>query len=147
MTMNGRIRNCLQLAKEIAMRSTMTNRHGAVLFSGDTVWSLKSNEPCTKLYRHKPTPSLHAETNCLYSMESILYKQRKCKKKLQLLVVRVDKNGNLLQSMPCSHCCLHLKKQNVETIYFSCSNSLLCKIDIDSLLPRQSSGWRGFHRK
>lgn len=150
--MNKRLLHYLELAKKAASNSIMTNRHGAILFSQNIVISVKPNEQSTHLIANKKVPSLHSETNCLYSsLNKINEMKRKFgKMKLEMLVVRIDKYGGLMNSQPCLNCCIHLQKFGLQSIYYSLGNGLLCKMPIVSIVivqPELSSGWKGIERE
>ncbi len=62
--------------------------------------------------KYAPYPYLHAESHCI-----IGYGLDNCAG-LDILVVRVDANGDLAMSFPCPHCYELCKKVGISNIYY-----------------------------
>jgi len=65
---------------------------------------------------------IHAEIDALNKLYSLIRIQKCKKQKMDLLVIRVNKSGNLCESAPCYHCTQELAKAKVVSInklYFS----------------------------
>lgn len=65
----------------------------------------------------------HAEIDALKKMESLIRcKKIKNNKKMDLIVIRVRKNGDLAESAPCKHCTIQLtlnKMISINNLYYS----------------------------
>lgn len=66
----------------------------------------------------------HAETNVIKN------KNQNIK---NILIIRIDKIGNLLYSKPCFHCVTELKKTNIKNIIYSLDTNQLKKDKITEL--------------
>ncbi len=93
--------------------------------------------------------SIHAEMDALNKL-FILKKMRRVKKtKMDLVVIRINRNGKLCESAPCYHCTQELLKNNlivIDKLYYSTvyGNIICIKFDdwIKHGLPRISKGWK-----
>lgn len=101
-------------AIEIAKKSNMFNKHGAVLFYKNNIETIAFNEYDSK-YNTK-----HAEQECINKYKNKIRKYKKDKKKFNLLVIRLSTQNKLLNSKPCSECCRVLKESGIiNKIYYS----------------------------
>ena len=57
--------NVIDTAVNIALESNMTQKHGAVLFSGNTIYSKGFNSINRTIIGGCTYPAIHAEMNCL----------------------------------------------------------------------------------
>jgi len=90
----------LEIAKNIASKSNMKIKHGAVIFYRNTLIASGYN---TRNYKLSNTFSIHAEQNALNSF----FKQKKHKcgfDFFSLFVVRLSDTGVLMNSKPCFNC-------------------------------------------
>jgi len=93
--------------------------------------------------------SVHAEMDALKKL-FIMKKMRRVKKtKMDLVVIRINKNGKLCESAPCYHCTQELLKNNlivIDKLYYSTiyGNIVCIKFDdwITHGLPHISKGWK-----
>jgi hypothetical protein len=93
--------------------------------------------------------STHAEMDALQKLDNLI-RIKKCKKqKMDLVVIRVNKTGNLCESAPCYHCTKELAKSPVVTInklYFSRSNGTITCIKFSDWIKNEnlhiSKGWK-----
>jgi hypothetical protein len=93
--------------------------------------------------------STHAEMDALRKLDNLI-RVKKCKKqKMDLVVIRVNKVGNLCESAPCYHCTQELSKSQMVTInklYFSRNNRTITCIKFSDWLTNKnlhiSKGWR-----
>jgi hypothetical protein len=97
----------------------------------------------------------HAEMDALRKTHNLVKCNKiKKRKKMSLLILRVNRNGKLCDSAPCLHCTMQLlKSKNIifDKIYFSINNEkIVCIKFSDWLLnPSQhvTSGWRTLQKK
>ena len=64
----------------------------------------------------------HAEMNAIKQLAIQMCRVRVCRKTVDLIVIRVNKNGQLTMSQPCYHCAKELvknKKIKIRHLYFS----------------------------
>ena len=93
--------------------------------------------------------STHAEMDALRKLDN-LFRIQKCKKqKMDLVVIRVNKSGNLCESAPCYHCTKELAKSSVVIInklYFSRFDGTISCIKFSDWLKNDdfhvSKGWK-----
>lgn len=97
----------LQPAIRAAKRSTMTQKHGAALYNGNKLVATGCN-----LFIQRGIRSIHAE-------ENVLRKIPKGCNNLSLVVVRVNKSGELLNSRPCGKCRRLIVLNRVKKVYHS----------------------------
>lgn len=103
---------------------------------------------------HKPLYSnnkikTHAEMDALNKVKGLI----KCKKiknnKMNLVVIRVNKIGNLCESAPCFHCTKELSKNNyvqIDKLYYSRSDGSITCIKFNDWVnygtSHISKGWK-----
>lgn len=78
----------------------------------------------------------HAEVNLLSSVSKFIKNENK-NKKIDILVVRLNKEGTLSNSKPCLHCVIHMKKyysNNIRYIYYSNSHGEINRNSLNELL-------------
>lgn len=69
----------------------------------------------------------HAEIDALRAYFNI--KHIKKEKKINFIVIRINKNGKLCESSPCVDCCLKLKSHiNINNIFYSTKDEKIIKI-------------------
>lgn len=120
------IDNIVKIAIKEAEKSNFKHRHGCVIFKGSKIISSGYNElrHCWKLdnkYK-KWKNSLHAEQKTIIFSETSL-------KRCSLLVVRINKNGQLVNSQPCRICMGLIKDVGISKIYYSDKDGNIQKID------------------
>ena len=77
----------------------------------------------------------------------VISNYRAFQKKLKIIVIRTDKEGNLRDSKPCSHCLDNLKIFGIRSVYYSTNEGTMEKVkteDIngDHISGRQNSYYR-----
>lgn len=113
---NKRRREYLQIAGEIALKSSMRSKHGAVLVKNGEIIAEGYNYDYNQDTYHGHY-SVHAEVNVLL--------QARNKKILDLsdtdlYVVRVSKaTGNFMLSKPCKNCTRMSIKYGIRCVYYS----------------------------
>jgi len=93
--------------------------------------------------------STHAEMNALKKLDNLI-RVKKCKKqKMDLVVIRINKSGNLCESAPCHHCTKELENTKVVTInklYFSRSDGTISCIKFSEWIKNEqfhiTKGWK-----
>lgn len=93
--------------------------------------------------------STHAEMHALQKLNNLI-RIKKCKKqKMDLVVIRVNKSGNLCESAPCYHCTKELSKSptvSINKLYFSRSNGTITCIKFSDWIKNDnlhiSKGWK-----
>ena len=84
------------------------------------------------------------------AMEKATLKQknRKSRKKQDLIVLRINKSGSLCESAPCYHCTKELNENPnilIDTLYFSRSDGTISSIKFTDWLKKEhtvSKGWK-----
>ncbi|AYV85889.1 MAG: cytidine and deoxycytidylate deaminase [Solivirus sp.] len=109
------INRLFRILSRLAALSVHNSKHAAILFSGKSIFSTGYNrfdrgklQSCTQSY------STHAEIDALYKSRKISKRKR-----IYLIVVRLNKNGNFINSKPCNSCIHALKRSNITRIYYT----------------------------
>lgn len=150
-------------------KSNMTQKHAAMIMIGGKKISLGYNHDRTTMNK-KPILSYHAEVhalanyinqNKLNSLKNYINDTEKClsfrknkntihhgspknfkcfDKKIKLIVIRIDKEGNLKNSKPCNNCLHIMKLFGVKAVYYSDEEGNINKSKINSISNDHSSG-------
>lgn len=143
---SSKFNNLLSIAVEQAHLSTLPFKHGAILFAGSTVYSRAFNCDNRNYTNGTFFPTLHAEVNCIIKSVLNTPKARKCRKKFQLMVVRINNNG-IVDSRPCD-CCLHFAKKYpaIKNVVFSTENGKLKSLRLGGSTTKHYSNFysKGF---
>lgn len=113
--MNKRHQLFLQEAGEIALKSNMQQKHGAVVVYKNKIIASGYNERCDYMYENY---SIHAEVAAI----SKLFHNKKLLELCDIYVVRVagaEFDNCLKNSKPCKSCSNFIKKHNLKNIYYS----------------------------
>jgi hypothetical protein len=93
--------------------------------------------------------STHAEMDALKKLTGLIRVQKCKKQKMDLVVIRINKSGNLCESAPCYHCTKELEKNKIVTInklYFSRSDGTITCIKFSEWIKNDhqhiSKGWK-----
>jgi hypothetical protein len=97
----------------------------------------------------------HAEVMAILNIENCIRCKRTKHKHMDLVVIRVDKSGNLRESAPCHHCTLELMRFSLITIsklYYSNSNGEIVCMKFSDWLSKDvvknlSSGYKHYQNK
>jgi deoxycytidylate deaminase len=99
-----------------AQKSNFHHRHGCVIFNGARVINVGFNEIryCSKLNKkyRKWINSFHAE------QKTILFAQAPVKR-CSLLIIRINKNNQLVNSKPCKMCQSLIADVGITKVYYS----------------------------
>lgn len=113
-------------------------------FSNVAVGQNSDRSPCSnnKIKTHAEIDALHKINNMIRN------KKIKRRNKLNLIVLRINKSGNLCESAPCYHCSQELMHQNIciDTLYFSTADGSIKSIKFTHWISRSdfhtSKGWK-----
>lgn len=93
--------------------------------------------------------STHAEMDALKKLYGLIRVQKCKKQKMDLVVIRVNKSGNLCESAPCYHCTKELEKTkvvNINRLYFSRADGSITCVKFSEWVKNEnlhiSKGWR-----
>lgn len=124
------------LAKTMAMKSNMTNKHGAVLINGGKICGYGYNHINydhinMPNYRYNTIASIHAEIDCLRSCIDFIKRK---KKRYIMVIVRISKDGDsFLYSKPCSLCLDMLRLFRVRKILYTEDDGSIRMVKISEL--------------
>lgn len=106
-----------RIAKKLAVKSDVKQKHGAVLVSGNKILGLGFNRSKTSIRRsNHPFSSIHSETDALGSalpsetVGSTMY------------IYRETRDGVLANSRPCIYCMKALKLAGVRKVCYTIEN-------------------------
>lgn len=93
---------------------------------------------CLDLSRKHPSLILKRIT------DKEFYETKLPKKKYTLIVIRIDKNGDLASSKPCKHCTEFMKNSKIikSVFYFDEQKNFKCEKIKDIQTNHKSNGWR-----
>ncbi len=107
----------LQEAAEIALKSNMQQKHGAVIVYKNKIIATGYNEICDYMNNNF---SIHAEVSAISKM----FYNKKLLEFCDIYVVRIAPpifDNCLKNSKPCKNCTNFIKKYNLRNIYYSTS--------------------------
>ncbi len=112
--MNSKV---VDLAIEAAKNSVHRHRIGAVIFKKKTIISVAYNKPfafASNLHpKYQSYPgSIHAEVSAIISAKTDL-------KNCEMLIVRINKKGELRLSRPCNYCMSYIIDVGIKKITYS----------------------------
>ncbi len=84
--------------------------------------------------------SIHAEVNCIKNI-------KKLRKKYRLLVLKFNKQGELVDSKPCSHCRETMIRKGFTDVYYSTNEGIIEKSKLKNLETRLSTSQKLFREK
>lgn len=117
--LSNRDRQMLDRAIEIAKQSTVKQKHGAVIYKAGRVLavgvnSIRNVHPTMEMARHNYTT--HAEAAAIRGLGSPTVH---IAENSTLYVVRVNRQGKPINSMPCSQCLGLLSTHKVKRVVYS----------------------------
>jgi deoxycytidylate deaminase len=103
-------------AVEAAMKSTHRVKMGAVIFKRNRIISVGYNHPLRGAKHLHPRyqkwkGSIHAEVDAILKARTDL---RRC----NIMVVRVNRFGEMRNSKPCEQCCLYIQAVGIKKICY-----------------------------
>ena len=133
------INDLILLAKE----SEVSNRHSAALVSNNTVYNYGVNSYTTKkINNRKIICCKHAEISVFHGIKQKDLK--KISRMLDLVVIRISKNGSLCNSMPCKNCIETLRKIGIKRIFYSDDNGNILVEDAKNITNNHVSAFNRF---
>ena len=95
----------------------------------------------------------HAEMDALNKIKNLLRCKKIKKNKMDLIVLRINKSGQLCESAPCFHCTKELSSNNIvqiDKLYFSRSDGTITCIKFSEWIKNGTShvskGWKWLQR-
>lgn len=85
--------------------------------------------------------SKHAEENVLYNFYKRNHRRKIITRKLVLVVIRINANGKMIDSKPCSHCLDMMKYYGVKKVIYSDTNGSLSTDTIKHMSCISSNGY------
>jgi len=135
------------LINNAAKNNDTDKKLSATLISGNKVMC----KPCTNIQKNKlfgcNICTLHAEANAIISYfgRSFYYNKNtnkvflpKKNNKLDLIVIRINKNNDLCNSRPCFNCLDMMKMVGIRKVYYSIDNNIICE-NVKDMVSIQSS--------
>ena len=100
-----------------AMNSNMASLHGAVLVHRGKIVGKGYNKYVFNSSNNKNTFSIHAE---VCAIENALLKIPLCEiKKCDLVIIRINRNGEFMNSFPCKNCQRYIESIGIKTTHYS----------------------------
>jgi len=122
------IANIVKIAKREALRSNDRHKIGAVIFGKKVIISKGHNckqrgaKSLLPIFQKRPK-SIHAEVAAILRAKQPLYR-------FNLLVVRVNRFGELRLAKPCDYCMAYLNYVGIKTIIYSTNTGKLERIKL-----------------
>ena len=118
-------------AIKASYHSTCEHKLAAILYKGGAVLRVVCNCSKTMGYRKRyffhGEPTRHAEMNAIHMIP------RDVLAKCSLVVVRVDRNGELKSAKPCKACALSLRDAGVKKVHYSSYSGEILKLHFNEL--------------
>lgn len=125
---NNKMNDQIEILKKVAQNSDMYYKHSACLLQGTKIFKIGFNKYFkTLVFDDKNVKlSIHAEIDVLYKLD-------KKYMGLDILIIRIGKNGLLRNSRPCNSCIDKLRAKGIRKAYYSNNNGdILCEF-IDTM--------------
>ena len=98
-----------------ALKSEMNFNHGSVLIYRGRIIGKGFNSYHDSNYKEEY--SLHAEISAINNALKKIHVNDL--KKCELVIIRINKNGDFLNSKPCDNCARIIKNYNIKKIFYS----------------------------
>jgi len=106
--------NAVERLRKAAMQSALNQKHAACLVYGEQITSVGVNKRFTVRLNDNVLPlTIHAEVDALSNLNP------KYLKGLDILVIRVNRAGQLVYSRPCNSCIDKLYRKGIRKAYYS----------------------------
>lgn len=134
--MDRRFEHILEPLKRMAMRSCLSQRHAACLFRGNHVYAygvnkyLQMNVPN---YKQAIPATVHAELDALFAIRA------KYAKGLDILIIRVNRKMELVNSRPCNMCIDKMRQKGIRRAYYSNDEGGIVYEYVDTMQKRCDS--------
>lgn len=131
-TLSNKKQNILEVLANEAKKSNMKSLHAAGLVKNGKLLE-KGHNSHRELIGGNAVNSTHAEI-------SVIHKLLKTQKKIDadLWVIRVTKEGELVNSEPCLSCIVALKKYNIKRVFYSDSEGDIICIKLNDIIIKDS---------
>lgn len=132
----------------IALKSSIEHKLAAVVIKGNKILSKPSNNTPFIMIKNINTGSLHAEVNAIvkyfgksfyFNKDTVYFPDNYKKKKIDLVVIRINKNGDLCNARPCYKCLNFMKLVNINKVYYSISSDKIISENVKNMISIQSS--------
>ena len=111
------------LAIAEAEKSTHRAHHGAVVYKNGTIIQSGRNQYCglerLRHYKSNRIWSVHAEMNALASLPKNITRGA------DIIVVKVNREGDLVNSKPCRVCMSLIKRTGIKKVLYSDDNNII----------------------
>lgn len=140
--------NILNSLRSEANKSQIDQQLAAALIKGKKMISKPCCNTTRSLCRGNCIGSLHAEANAIinyYGRELSFDKKTgwildaRAKSKLDLVVVRVNRNGETCNARPCHNCLNMMKTVGIRRVYYSVSSDVVICENVRDMISIQSS--------
>jgi len=140
----------LNQLKMKANDSLVEHKLGAVIIKGNKMLT----KPCCNLPKNScygnTVGSIHAEVNAIityfgksfyynHAYNKVYYGDDYKRTKLDLIVIRINKNGDLCNSRPCYNCLNMMKTIGIRKVYYSISNTEIICENVKDMISIQCS--------
>jgi deoxycytidylate deaminase len=128
--------DAIEMLKKHASTSLLLHKHSACLIKNGKVFSIGVNKYYDRnIIRGSGRLSVHAEVNALMSANL------KQTKGFDILIIRVNKSLNLINSRPCNSCIEKMQQKGIRKAYYSdCEGNIVCEyIDV---MPKTHESYR-----
>lgn len=148
--------NIIHQLVELAQTSTMMSRHACALLRGKKILATGINYPSplirnlmcmdpSEIRRYGLVLSEHAEQTTLSNYDR--WKHRRGRKaisvrKLHLVVIRLNRLGQLCESKPCRNCVQYLQQYGIRKVTYSTENGSLYTENVKTMKGTPSVGYR-----
>jgi deoxycytidylate deaminase len=107
----------LEASKEAQKSLIPIASHGAVVIHRGKIIGRGFNKMCVPCVNRVNHYSIHAEVNAI--QDALKKVDKNCLQKSSLVVVRINKNGETLNSYPCKQCRDYISRIGIKTAYYS----------------------------
>lgn len=111
------IDNLLDIAISVAKQSTMRKRYACIVIYQNQIISTGFNQKIGYTYERnkessKTRKSYHAEIRALCRI-----KDQKILSKCTIYIIRIDRNDEVWDAIPCAHCSKYLQRKGIQGVY------------------------------
>jgi deoxycytidylate deaminase len=125
---HDKLAHIVDVLKKAAIQSTLTHKHGACLLLGNQMITVGVNKRFSVRYQGKTIPlTIHAELDALSNVHPRYLKG------MDMVIIRVNKSLQLLNSRPCNACVDKLIQKGIRKVYYSDVNGKIVYEFVDSM--------------
>lgn len=134
MAISDKLFDRLCKAKEMARKSDMNDRHGAIMWSKKGYCGLGHNHNNMDKFRFgkiygRRLCSVHAEISCLIDCRLNVMRE----KRMKMLVIKLKRDESLGLSKPCGMCMAYLRKFKIKKVYYSTDDGIIESIKVNCI--------------